>query len=888
MPPVFKSLQREHPIQRAVLVVALIVLCLATLAYGSYPQWISGFTVAAFCVLGGLHLLLSWVLGKPAFPIPRNLGILVGALLAWLSAMVLRDVISGIEQDRFPALSVRVLPYAFAYAAAGMLGAGFGTRLRLKLLMKVAAGIGFVLAVVTLAQWAGVAIPGVKSLNPDRPSGLFINPNRFAVMEALCISCGLGLYLAAFVEDDTILAGPRTRLIRNMVWLAVLGAMSASLVVTLSRLTIFAFGFGLAVCACIWVRYRLRRDERTLSQLPVSERAQRVAFWSLPIIVMLGWGVMAFSVGSQALSSRYNDINNTEGRFAVMQATEPLFAPLGTKVFGTGLGSFEAVFTAVQPATLDGRWTRLHSDWMQLALEAGIPALLLTLMLLLAWVRNWWRTISEPAVEARVADDAGQEREWMSGTSSPADSNTVLRLAPLAGLLTVLIASGADFPLRETGMAMLFFFLAGALASVRPDGAAPGTQAAASRFAPARTAWMIALVAALGWSSWIAGRNALACAASPWLGQLFLPIEAGENAAFWRRSTRIDPGEEQCHYFLALAASNAKDASPDVMREGLEHLRIAAALSPRDYHVPWVAAALSERLGQIDDAKGYHERAITLFPENAALHLDAGVFYLRRLVKGRHPGNSQRIEALQKALGYFQYVVQREPQSADKIADWMDDSGCTSDEMMALWVGNGTDACVGRARYFGDRELWDFAARALAPVDPAALQASKHNTIWYHAILGMVDFYRNNDEKGIAHWAEILPLGVVRNDYAAYFWIAVRMSKLSPESAEKIAAAWGEELKSTPIWVNNIARKLHESGKDFSACALLEKTAGTTDFLCVIWADSALAIGDVTTAELQAMQVWRFRGDGSNWSDWRKDFDARLEERKRRDRDKKR
>src|SRR5947209_4880747 len=97
VPKVFKSLQREHPLQRALLVLALISLCVATLAYGSYPQWISGFTVAVFCVLGGLHLLLSWTLGKPAFPIPRTLGILVGVLLAWLSALVLRDVVSGIE-----------------------------------------------------------------------------------------------------------------------------------------------------------------------------------------------------------------------------------------------------------------------------------------------------------------------------------------------------------------------------------------------------------------------------------------------------------------------------------------------------------------------------------------------------------------------------------------------------------------------------------------------------------------------------------------------------------------------------------------------------------------------------------------------------------------------
>jgi len=67
----------------------------------------------------------------------------------------------------------------------------------------------------------------------------------------------------------------------------------------------------------------------------------------------------------------------------------------------------------------------------------------------------------------------------------------------------------------------------------------------------------------------------------------------------------------------------------------------------------------------------------------------------------------------------------------------------------------------------------------------------------------------------------------------------------------------------------------------------LEKTAGSVDYLCVIWADAALAIGDVNTAELQALQAWRFRKDGRDWTEWRKDFDLRLSERKARDKNKK-
>ena len=74
-------------------------------------------------------------------------------------------------------------------------------------------------------------------------------------------------------------------------------------------------------------------------------------------------------------------------------------------------------------------------------------------------------------------------------------------------------------------------------------------------------------------------------------------------------------------YRQALAADNAKKASPEVLTKGLEHAQIAGVLSPRDYHVPWVAALLSEKLGRIDEAASYHQRAITLFPTNVALRV---------------------------------------------------------------------------------------------------------------------------------------------------------------------------------------------------------------------------------------------------------------------------
>jgi len=874
------SAGREHPFQRGLLYLSLVVLCLAPLAFGAYPPWVSGFAAGAFCVLGVAHLILSYFLGTDPYPVPRGIAIPGYALLVWLVVMVARDVFLGGEGDRFPALSVRTLPYAFAFFSAGMLGASFGKRRRIHVLMWALTALGFILALFTIAQRYGLTLGGLIPNSVDRPAGLLINPNRFAVMESLCVSCGLGLLLASFVELDLSYNALRNRFIKQAVLLVALVVMSASLVLSLSRLTIVAFGVGLGLVAWVWVWYRRPGDDRALWELPLTERVQRVAFWSLPLIVMLAWGIVAFSVGTPSLKKRFLDVLNTEGRFDVMRASVALFEPTGVKVFGTGLGSFEAVFTAVQPAELTGRWTRLHSDWMQLALEGGLPALLLALVLTGVWCVLWWKRVRE------TREEVSRGRTENSPDGSAAESKAILYLMPMAGIFTVLVATGADFPLRETGMALAFFFLAGAL--VRSGRRRALTD---SERVP-RLVVVIAMSAALGWSAFVAGRNSLACASSPWFGQLFLPVEAGEDVSKWKRSVALDPGEQQVHYFLALAADNAKKASPEVLAKGLEHTRIASELSPRDYHVPWVAALLSEKLGRIDEAVANHQRAIALFPTNVPLQVDAGMFYLRRFVKGKHPGNMQRVEGVQKALEHFQFVVKREPGEATRIADWMDDSGCTTDEMMKLWTGYETAACLGRARYFGDRELWDFAAKALGSIDPTTLPspkqaAGKQDVIWYHCLAGAVDFNQLQDESGTAHWSEVLGAGVAVRDSEAYMWVAGRMTKLSAESAERLAQSLGERLKNAPMWVQSLGHKLREGGKDFAACSLLEKTAGSVDYLCVIWADAALAIGDVNTAELQALQAWRFRKDGRDWTEWRKDFDLRLSERKARDKNKK-
>lgn len=803
------------------------------------------------------------MLGTDWFPVPRYVALPIYVLLGWLSFTVIRDAALGPEADRVPALSVRMLPYAFAYFAAASLGANFGAAKRLKTLLAALTVVGVVLGVFTLVQWFGWDVKNFTKHTVSRPSGMYINPNRFAVMEALCLSCGLALFLVEIEPPSGSVSSRRDprRLWRLALWIMALAIMGSSLALTLSKLTILAFGIGLGIAAFCWTRRAaFSGNGESFRDLPLAERIQRIAFWSLPAIIMLGWGVWVFSFGNQKLTERFAGINASDSRLAVIKAAWPLFDSTQAKLFGHGLGSFEVVFTSVQPATLTERWTRLHSDWLQLAVEAGVPALALAVLLTASWCVCWWRNASSLDTQ-----DSGH--------------SIFFQLAPLAGIITVLICSMADFPLRETGSALAFFYLAGALivGPGRPNHF-PGL---ATRIA--RSGLALVLIVALGWSAWTAGRNALAYASSPYRGQYMLPVETGTDPAAWERATSLDPGEPELHFLLALAADNAKDAPPDVLAKGLEHCRIGAALSPRDYHFPWVAALLSEKLHREDDAAAYLDRSIALFPENLELRLNAGLYYLRHRVKGRGPDEAQRSAAVDKALDYFKLVVKRNPSYATRIADWMDGAGCTSSEATALWEGTGTAACLGRARYFADRELWDFARRALIPVDPNNLLAGKREAIWYHALLGAVDFYQTRDDHGIDQWREVVELGAARNEPEAYNWIVERAQHLSPESTERLALALAQRLKESPALVHALGTVLHASGKDFSAFTLLSKTAGNTDYLCALWAETALEIGDFPTAEQQALKVMRYKSEGRNWVPWQENFERKLDARRKRD-----
>ncbi|HLX62153.1 MAG TPA: O-antigen ligase family protein [Planctomycetota bacterium] len=898
MSPEQSNQDYQHPLQRGVLYLALGVIALAPFVYGSYPPWISGLTAGLVCALGALHVFLALIFKSDFFPVPRALQISAYLMLAWLGAMVARDAFGASGPTVSASISVRTLPYALAYFAAGMLGACFNSAirgragadtLRIKWAYIALTSTGAVLAALALIQWMGFDVKSwsAEKIQHPRVSGILISANRFAVMEALCLSCALALFLATFKEPDAGRRDELRRRARQLALLLIIAGMGMSMVLTLSRLTIVAFGIGLASIALIWTVQTWREQKESAWGGSRVERIQRAAFLALPLIVVLGYAALALTFGAQRLMERLTKLGDEESgeRMAAIKVSTQLLNSTDARLFGHGLGGFEYAFTPIQPATLDGRWNRLHSDWLQLAIEAGLPALALAVALTFFWLLAWKKNL--PRGEEATAF------EWSAGFQ-PAGSRrfgkeVVLRLVPLAGVVTVLISTALDFPLREPSLALAFFFLAGMLAR------SADVQPAGSRRFYLRIPLGIALLAALGWSAFIAGRNGIAFAASPLFGQWDVPFKFGKDVSGWERPTAIDPGEAQLHFGAAMAALNSVDEARKAGRtfttateeeraawaRGLEHALAAQALSPRDFEMPWAASRLSAALGDWTAADALRRRALELSPGNRVLLLELGSYWLTR-VKMAPPVGSVRAQRVAEALAAFRSLIRIDPGYAPGIAQWMENADCDLEEILQLWEGDSPQACVERAIYLWKRKEFESAEQALAPLTPAALAASKKEAIWYHALKGASEFKRHADDKGVSAWSNALELEAVHSEAPVLGWMTVfARDEFAVDQVEKLAAL-GEKLRNAPTLVNVLGLKLHQNGRDFSACKLLEKTAGNTDYLCMLYAECALAAKDWETAAAQAARVRQFSSNGSDWTKWLANFELRLAQQKKR------
>lgn len=283
-----------------------------------------------------------------------------------------------------------------------------------------------------------------------RAIGSFANPNHFANLLAMALPLAIFL-LSEVLAKPGRKVGQRTRfgvgadLMRTLsmtFWAVVVLFLLSALVASASRAGILA---ALVVAGL------------SLLLIPVAEGVRRQRWWRAGLAAVV-LGVVLMAVGTEGLLSRFDGAVQQDARWQIYAASAR--AAWTYFPWGSGLGTFAGVFAPLQSPTLTHFVDFAHNDYLQLAVEGGLPFLLLTgLALSLA-------VVSVRRLSRRLRDDPGSP--WAA-----------LQASCALGLLAVLLHSLVDFNLRIPANAMVAALLAGVL--LRRSGPADGRDGRARR-----------------------------------------------------------------------------------------------------------------------------------------------------------------------------------------------------------------------------------------------------------------------------------------------------------------------------------------------------------------------------------------------------------------------
>jgi O-antigen ligase len=296
---------------------------------------------------------------------------------------------------------------------------------RLAWLWIASAAAGLALGVVQVAAPAGGLAYPYRTTNLGSLVGLFANRNHEA---------GFLLALLPFAAALALPDGPpgshrRSRRAAGLVgwvaWPFILVAIVALGVIRSRAGVILAGPAALAATALMW-----RGRRRKLGGWPMAALATAIG--------LAAAAVAGFGLGP--ILGRFERQASAEFRFEawplVVGAVQS-FLPLGS-----GVGSFDPVFEAVEPLAIVGPtyFNHAHNDYMELWLETGWLGAAIFVAFLL-----WFL----PATA----------RAWRSGLP--------LAQAASAAIVLLMAQSAVDYPLRTESLAVLFAFCCGLLAGMR-------------------------------------------------------------------------------------------------------------------------------------------------------------------------------------------------------------------------------------------------------------------------------------------------------------------------------------------------------------------------------------------------------------------------------------
>ncbi|HEY0412868.1 MAG TPA: O-antigen ligase family protein [Allosphingosinicella sp.] len=261
-----------------------------------------------------------------------------------------------------------------------------------------------------------------KISNFGSMTGFFANANHLATLLVATIPFLTALYLNAVRKGRSVQKS-------SALFVVLAGTLAVVFVGIVVNTSIAGLGLSVPVLAA--------------SALLLLSRKKRLPVWSAPLL-----GLLLLASVAAVFSTPFN--NNLTGQsrtaedsryhsFQITAAAARDYMPVGS-----GVGTFQPIYRQHEdPAAVDRYYmNHAHSDYLELALETGLPGLLLVALFLFWWTR---RTLAI----------------WRSD-----EADYFARAATIASA-AILAHSIVDYPLRTAAIGALFAMCCGLMAEPR-------------------------------------------------------------------------------------------------------------------------------------------------------------------------------------------------------------------------------------------------------------------------------------------------------------------------------------------------------------------------------------------------------------------------------------
>lgn len=440
---------------RTALAAAYLVLCLV-LGGASAGGAIGNGVLQILAVI--IILLHIWSRGAPPLPSDGRVLVLLFAIFAAVAALQLVPLAPALW-GQLPGRDVAVRSLALLRLDPATMPASLDPRRTLASLLwllpptamflvatrltrderSVVAKVLLAVAVATIALGALQLFGGSASplrfyeiTNPDRSVGFFSNANHVATLLLCSLPFAVLFVARAKKKDGGVREGRGFIYAGTAIFIAIGIAINGSLA-----------GYGLLIPTAAASLFLYRRT--------TVGKANKRTWWTIAVAAMLFTGISAFGpLNDQRIASKF-DGSNTVGRKISIPTT--IEAAKDHLPIGSGLGTFRDIYRTYEPAA-DVTYVYVnhaHNDYAELALELGIPGLLLILAFL--W---WWGSRSVAAW-----------RDEYHGAALARAGSIAIGVALLHSLV--------DYPLRTSAIAALIALCAGFM--VQP----PAARSRASR-----------------------------------------------------------------------------------------------------------------------------------------------------------------------------------------------------------------------------------------------------------------------------------------------------------------------------------------------------------------------------------------------------------------------